>query len=95
MLRAKLVLLAAEGHSNQEIARRLGCHVDTVRVWRGRFARDGRVVTLEDRPRSGRPPRVSPVTRCKLIKLACDKPARRPAEPFDVDICDVGDAPAS
>jgi transposase len=75
VLRAKLVLLAAEGHSNQKIARSLGCHVDTVRVWRGRFARDGRVVTLEDRPRSGRPARISPATRCKLIKLACDRPA--------------------
>lgn len=73
--RAKIVVLAAQGLSNAEIGRRVGCHVDTVRQWRRRFAEDGRVSTLEDRPRSGRPAVVSPATRCDVIKLACDKPA--------------------
>nr|WP_276603331.1 IS630 family transposase [Nannocystis pusilla] len=72
--RARIVLLAAQGLPNAEIARRVGCHVDTVRQWRQRFAEDGRVSTLADLPRSGRPARVSAATRCELIKLACDKP---------------------
>jgi transposase len=73
--RAKIVVLAAQGLSNAEIGRRVGCHVDTVRQWRQRFAEDGRVGTLDDRPRSGRPAVVSPATRCDVVKLACDKPA--------------------
>ena len=75
MERARIIVLAAQGLSNAEIGRRVGCHVDTVRQWRGRFAEDGRVSTLDDRPRSGRPPRVAAATRCDVVKLACDKPA--------------------
>jgi transposase len=78
--RAKIIVLAAQGLSNAEVARRVGCHIDTVRQWRKRFAEDGRVSTLEDRPRSGRPARVSAATRCDVVKLACDKPANHGVE---------------
>src|SRR5688572_20754066 len=78
--RAKIILLAAQGVSNAEIGRRIGCHVDTVRQWRQRFAEDGRVITLDDRPRSGRPARVTAATRCDVVKLACDKPAHHGVE---------------
>jgi len=78
--RARIIVLAAQGLSNAEIGRRVGCHVDTVRQWRGRFAEDGRVSTLDDRPRSGRPARVSTATRCDVVKLACDKPASHGVE---------------
>lgn len=78
--RAKIILLAAQGLSNAEIGRRVGCHVDTVREWRQRFANDGRVSTLDDRPRSGRPARVTAATRCDVVKLACDKPANHGVE---------------
>jgi hypothetical protein len=54
VLRAKLVLLAAEGHSNAEIARRLGMSTKAVGRWRGRF-HEQRVAGLEDQARSGRP----------------------------------------
>lgn len=73
--RARIVLLAAKGLANAEVARRVGCHVDTARKWRRRFAEDPRVATLDDQPRSGRPAQISAATRCELIKLACDKPA--------------------
>ena len=59
VLRAKLVLLAAEGHSNAEIARRLGMSTKAVGRWRGRF-REQRMAGLEDQARSGRPRRFSP-----------------------------------
>lgn len=72
--RARIIVLAAQALSNAEIARRVGCHLDTVRQWRQRFAEDGRMSTLDDRPRSGRPARVSAATRCDVVKLACDKP---------------------
>src|SRR5260370_877971 len=39
VVRAKIVLLAAEGLENTQIAARLGVHVNVVSRWRGRFAR--------------------------------------------------------
>jgi DNA-binding CsgD family transcriptional regulator len=38
-LRARIVLLAAEGLNNTEIAGRLGVHRPMVRKWRGRLPR--------------------------------------------------------
>src|SRR5258708_12818513 len=37
VLRARIVLLAAQGSGNADIARELGAHVDTVRLWRDRW----------------------------------------------------------
>ncbi|MCA1681278.1 MAG: helix-turn-helix domain-containing protein [Actinobacteria bacterium] len=59
MVRAKLVLLAAEGHTNREIARRVDMSADRVGDWRRRFVADG-ITGLEDRARSGRPRRFPP-----------------------------------
>src|SRR5260370_22050847 len=36
VLRPRIVLLAAQGSGNADIARELGAHVDTVRLWRRR-----------------------------------------------------------
>jgi transposase len=52
--RARIVLLAADGVSNVEIAERLGVSKPTVTSWRDRY-RDGGLAALDDRPRSGRP----------------------------------------
>ena len=57
--RAKMVLLAAEGLRNDEIAARLDCGRDVVSQWRKRFF-EQRLAGLEDRPRRGRPPIFSP-----------------------------------
>lgn len=59
VVRAKIVLLAAEGASNKEIAKRLDTSPQTVSKWRKRFHEEG-LSGLEDRPRSGRPPTFSP-----------------------------------
>jgi DNA-directed RNA polymerase specialized sigma24 family protein len=53
--RAKIVLLAAEGLENGEIARRLDCSVETVRKWRKRFS-ERRLAGLSDAPGRGRKP---------------------------------------
>ncbi|HSK83076.1 MAG TPA: helix-turn-helix domain-containing protein [Rubrobacter sp.] len=55
VVRARIVLLAAEGTSNKEIAKRLYTTPQTVCKWRKRFYEEG-LNRLEDRPRSGRPP---------------------------------------
>ena len=52
--RAKIVLLAATGVLNKEIARELRCGVKTVCLWRGRFARQGVAGIEKDAPRGGR-----------------------------------------
>lgn len=72
--RASIVLLAARSLSNNKIATRLGISVDTVRTWRGRYAGQGRE-GLADRPRSGRPPRFTPVQVAEVKALACQLPA--------------------
>jgi transposase len=60
VVRARIVLLAAEGLANKEIAARLGTTPQTVCKWRKRFYEEGLSGLLEDRPRSGRPPTFSP-----------------------------------
>jgi DNA-binding transcriptional ArsR family regulator len=59
VVRAKAVLLAADGLSNGQIAERLGVARQSVSEWRKRFFEDG-LAGLEERPRSGRPRSFSP-----------------------------------
>ena len=54
VVRAKMILLAAEGLGNDEIAARLDVGRDVVSQWRRRFF-EQRVLGLEERQRSGRP----------------------------------------
>ena len=56
--RARIVLAAADGASNAEVAQTVGCHVATVAKWRGRFIGSG-LVGLADEYRSGRPRTIS------------------------------------
>jgi len=56
--RARMVLLAAEGLRNDQIAARLDCGRDVVSLWRKRFFEQR--LAAEDRPRRGRPPAFSP-----------------------------------
>jgi len=59
-LRARIVLLAADGLPNAEIARRTGTSRPTVVGWRARYD-EGGIAALEDQPRSGRPPTIDEV----------------------------------
>jgi transposase len=71
--RATIVLLAARGRSNAQIAAEIHLHLDTVRRWRGRFAA-GRVPALADRKRSGRPPTFTALQIAEVKALACQLP---------------------
>lgn len=57
-LRSRVVLLAADGLNNSEIAERLGVHRPMVRKWRGRFA-EHRLDGLSDEPRPGQPRKIT------------------------------------
>jgi len=53
-LRARIILAAAEGGSNIEVAELVGCHDATVAKWRKRFIDSG-LIGLSDEYRPGRP----------------------------------------
>jgi transposase-like protein len=76
LLRARIVLAAADGASNAGIARDLAVCEDTVRKWRSRYARQ-RLAGLADARRSGRPRRFTPVQRAQVTAIACELPANR------------------
>jgi transposase len=59
VIRAKMILLAAEGLPNDQIAARLDARREVVSMWRKRFFED-RMVGLEERSRPGRPRTFSP-----------------------------------
>ena len=73
VLRARIVLCAAEGWPALRIAQEVGCSEPTVCKWRGRYARD-RLQGLSDAPRSGAPLTHGPETRALLIAKACTRP---------------------
>ena len=62
VIRAKIVLLAAEGLRNDEIAVRLDTPRQVVSKWRKRFFEQG-LLGLDDRSRGGRTSRFSPQRR--------------------------------
>ena len=84
--RGRMILGAADGKRNAEIARELGTSVDTVRKWRMRWlslqavSLKDCVVTqrLSDEQRPGRPAQITAEQTCQLIALACEQPKERP-----------------
>ena len=55
VIRAKIVLMAAEGLRNDQIAERLDTRREVVSKWRKRFFQE-RLAGLEEHPRTGRRP---------------------------------------
>lgn len=82
--RARIVLAAAQGHANAQIARDLAIDVDTVRLWRDRWVGlqgiDFKTLSvaerLQDAPRSGAPPKITPEQRCQIAAVACEAPSK-------------------
>jgi transposase len=57
-LRYQAVVLAKQGHSAPEIARALGCSRRAAQAWVARYNQGG-VAALQERPHTGRPPRLA------------------------------------
>ena len=74
VLRARIVLAAADGAANAEIARRLGICDDTVRKWRARFCAEG-LAGLADRARPGHRRTFPATAEAEIKALACARPA--------------------
>jgi len=91
--RGRIVLSAAAGLNNSQIAREVGLAVGTVRFWRSRWlglqsvsladpwAGSGQALSLEERlrdaPRPGTPARITPEQVCRIVALACAAPSQR------------------
>ena len=81
-LRARLVLAAAAGLNNAQVARQEGVDVETARHWRGHWLGLRPVALadlsvaerLEDAPRSGAPVRITAEQVCRIVALACEAP---------------------
>src|SRR2546425_90812 len=83
-LRARIVLAAAQGQSNTQIARQLSINVDTARLWRDRWVGlqgidlDTLSIAerLQDAPRPGKRPEITAEQRCQIAALACEAPSK-------------------
>lgn len=64
----RIVLLAAEGKMNKDIAAEPGVVPNTGVRWRGRFARGGLSAVEKEHPRCGRRPRVMEVVARTIIE---------------------------
>src|ERR671912_514745 len=71
--RAKILQLAAQGASNTEIARQVGCSRPTVILWRRRYAQHG-PAGLDDHPRRGRPQTVGADRRAEILATTLSPP---------------------
>ena len=69
VLRAKIVLLAARGKQNKDIAVELGTERTIVGRWRSRFAQRGLAGIEKDAPRAGR----KPTKRNRVIRRILEK----------------------
>jgi putative transposase len=85
-LRGRMILAAAEGANNSQIARHLGVDYETVSRWRRRWiglqAAALEDLPVEDRltdaPRPGRPAQITAEQTCQIVAFACEQPTERP-----------------
>jgi putative transposase len=81
-LRARIVVAAAAGLSNTQIARQEGVSIVMVRRWRERWAALAPIPRAElsaeerlaDSPRPGAPARITADQICRIVALACEDP---------------------
>ena len=83
--RCQMILLSGQGYSAAEIGRLTFFDQDTVLFWFDRYEADG-LEGLQDRPRSGRPPKMTGSGRDEL-QQAADQDPREAGYPFSVWTC--------
>ena len=72
--RARMLLAYADGTSVSAIARQLGTNRPKVERCIEKALELGALAALDDLPRSGKPPTITPEARAWLVALACQKP---------------------
>ena len=71
--RAQMLLAYRENPSFCAVGQRLGVDHQTVQRCVERALADGPLAALEDRPRPGKEPTITPEAKAWLVSLACDK----------------------
>lgn len=71
--RARVLDLLHRGQQPAAIATTLGLSTQTVFNVKRRYLQDGFEAALRDKPRSGKPPRISGEARAKITALACSQ----------------------
>ena len=71
--RAQMLLAYRKNPSFFAVARRVGGHHQTVQRCVERALAYGPLVALDDRPRPGKEPTITPQAKAWLVSLACDK----------------------
>lgn len=78
VVRAKIIILSAEGHGIRKVARMLHISRNMVRKWRRRWSnvgdREDIAGHLSDAPRSGAPATFTPENICSIVAIACERP---------------------
>jgi transposase len=82
--RARIILKAAEGKNNAEIAREVNQSIDMVRLWRRRWRELAPIglddlsveERLDDLPRPGAPSQLTADQVCQIEQMACEAPEK-------------------
>lgn len=72
--RARMLLMADEGRSDNYIADALKVAKSTVARIRERYCREGLESALSEKPRSGAPPKIDGRAKAEVVTIACSKP---------------------
>lgn len=74
--RAKILLFANEGYSNNEISTMTSVHRQGIWRIKKRFSEEGLQFILNEKPRSGQPKKYSNKQKAEIIAMACTKPPK-------------------
>jgi transposase len=74
LTRARILLMADEGYSNKEIVEVLKTTRPTVNRIRKRYFQEGLDSAINDKPRSGAPPKIDGRIEAQVTLLACSEP---------------------
>ena len=74
LTRARILLMADEGYSNKDIAGILGTTIPRVYRTRKRYCQEGLDSALNEKPRSGAPPKIDGTIESQVTLLACSDP---------------------
>lgn len=70
--RARIVLLAAKGLQNKDIAKQMKITPEKVARWRRRYLEGGWEILVHDAPRSGRPRTIPATKTAKVVKMTTE-----------------------
>ena len=74
LARARILLMADEGYSNKEIVEVIKVSRPTVNHIRKRYCQEGLDSAINEKPRSGAPPKIDGTIEAQVTLLACSKP---------------------